>query len=124
MKIRTLISFTILSVMLFSTAFVYAAKGSPTDTSPVPYTVSIASTSSVYVDEGTPTANYNVLSEQFLVVGRDEFGYERQSLIRFHPIKKADGGLLPDDAKITSAISVYKAGSEAGTLNSTGCPQF
>ena len=71
----------------------------------------------MYVDEGTPTANYNVLSEQFLVVGRDEFGYERQSLIRFHPIKKADGGLLPDDAKITSAhIRLYKAGSEAGTI--------
>ena len=50
MKIRTLISFTILSVMLFQRAFVYAAKGSPTDV-PCPYTVSIASTSSVYVDE-------------------------------------------------------------------------
>jgi hypothetical protein len=117
MKIRALISSAVLTAMLFSMTVAYAAKGSLPEITPITHTVSIASASSVYVDEGMPTANYNVLSEQFLSVGRDEFGYERQSLIRFHPIKKADGGLLPDDAKITAAhVRIYKTGSEAGTI--------
>ena len=118
MKTRILIAFTVMITMLFSMPAAYAAIAPSPVNAPAPKTVSIGSTSSVYVDESSPAANFNILSEQVLSVGKDEFGFERQSLIRFHPIKESDGGLLPDDAEITDAhIRLYKVGSEAGTVN-------
>ena len=72
----------------------------------------------MYVDEAMKTSNFNVLGEQYLLVGTDEFGYISQSFIQFKPIAQSSGGLLPDNAKITSAkIRLYKEEGASGTVD-------
>jgi len=123
MKFRVSIVFLVLLLLLTVTSNTLTARGAtnpPTDIIKPegPAHVDINTTSSVYVDESMKTSNFNVLGEQYLLVGTDEFGYISQSFIQFKPITQSSGGPLPDNAKITSAkIRLYKEEGASGIVN-------
>ena len=122
MKIRVSIIFLVLLCVLTFMSEIQPASGATDSPSkiikPSAANVNIEASSSVYVDEAMKTSNFNVLGEQYLLVGTDEFGYISQSFIQFKPIAQSSGGLLPDNAKITSAkIRLYKEEGASGTVD-------
>lgn len=77
----------------------------------------------VYVDEQNPTTNMNSGAQKaYLRVGiGPEFGGEMWTLLSFHPIKRAQGGPLPDDAEVTRAqIKLYKESGPSGVIRLWG----
>ncbi|MGI5971662.1 MAG: DNRLRE domain-containing protein [Oscillospiraceae bacterium] len=114
MRLKVLISFLVLTAMLFSMTAAFAAPAPPPDVAPVVLMAAVEATSSAYVSEAHPTTNIN---DQALGVGTDASGKLRVSLIRFYPIMEADGGPLPDGAEITGAsIRLYKSNLREGTV--------
>lgn len=117
MKFRILISFMVLTAMLFSMPAAYAAPAPSTTITPLVLVklAAVESTSSAYISERAPTENH--ANDRSLAVGTDQYGKLRVSLIRFHPIMEADGGPLPDGAGIVGAsIRLYKTNLSEGTV--------
>ncbi|HKL41967.1 MAG TPA: DNRLRE domain-containing protein [Clostridia bacterium] len=70
--------------------------------------VTIYCEDAVYIAEGAPTTNYNLINQNNLIVGGDEFGYSFFSLLKFSDITQGQGGLLPDEAELSKAtLMVY-----------------
>jgi len=77
----------------------------------------------VYIDEQNPTTNRNSGAQRaHLRVGiGPEFGGEMWTLLSFHPIKRSQGGPLPDDAEVTRArIKLYKESGPSGAIRLWG----
>ncbi|NMA24037.1 MAG: S-layer homology domain-containing protein [Clostridiales bacterium] len=114
MKFRILISFMVLTAMLFLLPAAYAAPVVSPIITPIFKLASVESTSSAYITEKSPRENHG--NDQSLSVGIDRDGKLAVSLIRFHPIMEADGGPLPDGAVIEgAAIRLYKTNLSEGT---------
>ena len=87
---------------------------------PVEVSVNVKANKAVFIDEENPTVNMNGGAQgAHLRVGTSpEFGYKLWTLLSFSPIKKAQGGPLPNDAEVTRAqIKLYKESGQSGTIN-------
>ena len=81
--------------------------------------VNVKANKAAYVDEGSPNAKLGTGAQgAYLRVGTSpEFGYPMWTLLSFSPVKKAQGGPLPNDAEITRArIKMYKESGASGTV--------
>lgn len=87
---------------------------------PTEVSVNVKANKAVYIDEENPITNMNSGAQRaHLRVGTSpEFGYKQWTLLSFYPVKKSQGGLLPNDAEITRAkIKMYKESGAAGTVS-------
>jgi len=105
-------------IWLLLTALVVVAATPSTVGAATTYEVTIQSSKSVYVDEGTPTANMNTYDANYLRVGRGaEFGYRQQTFVEWSPIAQAQGGALPTGATVTGAkMRLYKDNTTGGSV--------